>query len=97
MSNYICKQRKSLFIFKRALLSKIIVRSKEMSICENCFKCSFRFCVVSPLDSIQCVEYICSNRSKYNILNFTIIQLETLFSIYVRLETELENAFERQI
>ena len=95
MSNRIRKQRKSSSIFKKAFLSKIIVRFKEMSICENCFKCGFCFCIVSPLDFVRYIEYICSNYFRYNILDLIAIQLETLSSIYARLKAELEDAFEK--
>ncbi len=97
MFNCIRKQRKSSSVFKRAFLSKVIVRSKEILVYENCFKHSLRFCAVFPLDSIQYIEYIRSNRFKYDILSFITTQLETLSSIYVRLETELKDAFEKQI
>ena|SRR6266566_9529012 len=97
MSNCIRKQKKSSSIFKKTLLSKIIVRSKEMLIYENCFKRGFHFYAISPLDSIQCVEYICSKYFGYNVLSPIVIQLEILSSIYVRLEAELKNTLKKQI
>ncbi len=97
MSNRIRKQRKSSFVFKGALLSKVIVRFKEMPICENCFKRGLRSYVVSLLDSMRYMEYIRSNRSKYDVLGPIVVQLETLFSIYIRLEMKLENTFEKQM
>ena len=97
MSNRVCKQRKSSSIFKKALLTKIIVRSKEISICENYFKCGLCFYTVFPLDSIQYIECICSNRFKYDILNLIVIQLETLSLTHICLEMELEDTFEKQI
>ena len=97
MSNRIRKQRKPSFIFKRAFLLKVIVRSKEISIYKNYFKCDFRFYIVSPLDSSQCIKYIRSNYSRYNILNPTTTQLKTLSSTYVRLKTKLKDTFEKQM
>ena len=97
MFNRICKQRKSSSVFKGTFLSKIIIRSKEMSIYKNCFKHDLRSYAVSPLDSSQYIEYICLNRSRYDILNPTTAQLKTLSSTYVRLEVELKNTFEKQI
>ncbi len=97
MSNCIRKQRKSLSIFKRTFLLKVIARFKEMLIYKNCFKCSFHFCTVSPLDSMRYIECIRLNRSRYDVLSPTVIQLETLSSIYIYLETELEDIFEKQM
>ncbi len=95
MFNRIRKQRKSSSIFKGAFLSRIITRFKEISICENCFKCDFRSYAVSPLDSIRYIECIRLNRFGYDVLNPTAVQLKALSSIYVCLETELENVFEK--
>ncbi len=95
MSSCIRKQRKSSSMFKGALLSKVIVRSEEISICENCFKRGFRFYMVSLLDSVRYMKYVCSNRSRCDVLGLTVAQLEALSSIYVRLEAELEDAFEK--
>ncbi len=95
ISNRIYKQTKSSSIFKRALLSKVIVRSKEISIYENCFKYGLRFYTVSPLDSIQYVKCVRSNCSGYDILDLITTQLETLSSTHIRLETKLENTFEK--
>ncbi len=97
MFSRIRKQRKSSSIFKKALLLRIIVRSKEISICKNCFKRGFRFCAVSPLDSTRCIECVRLNRSGCNVLGLTTAQLEILSSIHTRLEVELEDAFEKQI
>ena len=97
MFNRICKQRKSLSIFKKALLSKVNVRSKEMPIYENCFKHSLRSYAVSPLDSTRCVKYVRSNRFRCDVLGFIAAQLKALSSIYVCLEAELEDTFEKQI
>ncbi len=97
MSNRIRKQRKSSSVFKRAFLSRVIVRSKEMSIYKNCFKYNLRSYTVSPLDSIRSIKYIRSNRSKYDILGPIAIQLKALSSIYVRLEAELEDIFKKQM
>ncbi len=66
-----------------------------MSIYENCFKYGLRFCAVSPLDSTWYIEYICSNRSRYNVLDPSTTQLKALSSIHTRLETKLENALEK--
>ncbi len=68
-----------------------------MLICKNCFKRDFRFYTVSLLDSIRYVEYIRSNHSKCDVLNFIAVQLKALSSIYIRLEAELEDTFEKQI
>ena len=68
-----------------------------MSIYKNCFKYNLRSYTVSPLDSIRSIKYIRSNRSKYDILGPIAIQLKALSSIYIRLETELKDAFEKQI
>jgi len=95
MSSRIRKQRKSSSIFKRALLLKVFVRFKEMPICENCFKRSLRSCVVSSLDSVWYMEYVRSNRSRCDVLDSIIAQLEVLFSTHVRLEIELEDIFEK--
>ncbi len=73
MSSRIHKQRKHSFVFKRAFLLKIIVISKEMPICENCFKHGFRSCAISSLDSSRYIEYIRSNRSRYNIIGPTAV------------------------
>ena len=97
MFNCIHKQRKPSSIFKRAFLSKVIAQSKEMPICENWFKRGFRSYVVSPLDSIRCVECVCSNCFGYDVLGPIATQLEALSSTYVRLEMELEDAFEKQM
>ncbi len=97
MSSRIRKQRKSSSVFKGALLSKVIVRSKEMPICENCFKCGLRFCAVSSLDSVWCAECVRSNRFGCDVLGLTAAQLEVLSSIYVCLEAELEDVFEKQM
>ncbi len=80
---------------KTLTLSRVIVRSKEIPIYENCFKRGLRSCTVSPLDSARCMECVRSNRSEYNILGPIATQLETLSSTYVCLEEELEDAFER--
>src|SRR6266566_9697285 len=95
MSSRIRKQRKSSSVFKRALLLKIIVRSKEMPIYKNYLKHGLRFYTVSLLDSTWYIEYVRSNRSKCNILGPITIQLEALSSIYTRLEAKLKNAFEK--
>ncbi len=97
MSNRIRKQRKPSSIFKKAFLSKVIVQSKEIPICENCFKRGLRSYAVSPLDFARCIEYVRLNRSGYDILSSTTIQLETLFSTHIHLETELEDTFEKQM
>ena len=76
-------------------MSRIIARSKEMPIYENCFKRGFRFYVVSPLDSTQYMECIRSNRSRCDVLDPIAVQLEVLSSIHVRLEAELEDAFKK--
>ena len=95
MSSCICKQKKSSSIFKKAFLSKVIVRSKEISIYENCFKCNLRSYTVSLLDSTRYIEYVCSNRSRYNVLGPITTQLETLSSTHVCLKTELEDTLEK--
>src|SRR6266566_5418464 len=97
MFNRIHKQRKSSSVFKRAFLSKVIVRSKEISIYENCFKRSLRSYAVSPLDSARYMECVRSNRFRCDILSPITAQLKTLSSIYICLETELEDVFEKQI
>ncbi len=51
--------------------------------------------MVSLLDSVRCVKYIRSNRFGYDILDSTTVQLEVLSSIYIRLETELEDVFKK--
>ncbi len=94
ISSCIYKQRKSSSVFKKALLLKVIARSKEISIYKNY---SLRFYTVFPLDSTQCIKYIRSNCSGYNILSPIVIQLKVLSSTYICLEIELEDAFERQI
>ena len=68
-----------------------------MPICENCFKRGLRSYTVSLLDSARCIKYIRSNCFRYNILSLTAVQLETLSSTYIRLEIELEDAFEKQM
>ncbi len=73
MFNRIRKQRKSSSVFKRAFLSRVIARFKEMPIYKNCFKYDFRSYAVSPLDSIRCMEYVRSNRSRYNILGLIVV------------------------
>ncbi len=95
ISNYIYKQRKSSSVFKRAFLLKIIVRSKEMSIYKNCFKCSLRFYTVFLLDSTRCMEYVRLNRFKYDVLGLIVVQLEILSLIHIHLEAELEDVFEK--
>ncbi len=86
-----------MFIFKKVFLSKIIISFKEISIYKNYFKYRFRSYIVSLLDSLQYIEYIRSNRFKYNIINLIVIQLEILSSIYIRFKVKLEDAFEKQI
>ena len=56
---------------------------------------SLRFCTVSPLDSVRCIEYVRSNRFKYDILSPTATQLKALSSTHIHLKTELEDAFEK--
>ncbi len=97
MFNRIRKQKKSSSIFKKTFLSKVIIRSKEISIYENYFERDFRFYIISPLDSMQYMKYVRSSRSKYDILKPTTIQLETLSSTYVRLKIELKDAFKKQM
>ncbi len=45
----------------------------------------------SSLDSVKYIEYVRLNRSGYDVLDFTAAQLETLSSIYTKLEIELED------
>src|SRR6266566_1660395 len=97
MFNRIRKQRKSSSIFKRAFLSRIIVRSKKISIYKNCFKYGFRSYMVSLLDSIQYMKYVHLNRFKNDILDLTATQLKTLSSIYICLKVKLEDIFKKQI
>jgi len=78
-------------------LSKIIVRSKEIPIYENCFKRRFRSYAVLPLDSSRCIEYIRSNRLRCDVISPTAVQFEALSSIYICLETELEDVLKKQI
>ncbi len=66
-----------------------------MPTCENYFKRGLRFYTVSLLDSTQYIEYVYLNRSGYDVLGPTVVQLEILSSIYIRLETELEDAFKK--
>ncbi len=95
MSNRIYKQKKHSSVFKRMLLSRIIAKSKEILICENCFKRGFRFYIMSPLDSSYCIEYIQSNRSGCDIMGPTAVQFEALSSTYVCFEAELKDALEK--
>ena len=76
-------------------MSRVIVRSKEMPIYENCFKRGFRFYVVSPLNSTWYIECVRLNRFGYDVLGPIAVQLEALFSIYVRLEVELKDVFKK--
>ncbi len=71
--NYICKQKKYSFVFKRMFLLRIIIKSKEMLICKNYFKRRFRFYAMLPLDLLRCIEYVRSNHSKYNIISPTAV------------------------
>ena len=68
-----------------------------MLIYKNCFKRGLCFYTVSLLDSTRCIKCVYSNRSKYDVLSPIVIQLKTLSSIYIRLKTELEDAFEKQM
>ncbi len=43
------------------------------------------------------MEYIRSNRFKYNVLSLITTQLKTLSSTYIHLKTELEDTFEKQM
>jgi len=95
ISNRIYKQRKSSSVFKKTFLLRVIVRSKEMLICENCFKYDLRFYIVSPLDSARCIECIRLNYSKCDILGFIATQLKVLSSTYVYLKAKLEDTFEK--
>ncbi len=97
MSSCIHKQRKSSSIFKKTFLSKVIVQSKEMPIYENCFKHGLRFYTVSPLDSARYIKCVRSNRSRYDVLNLTTVQLEALSSTHICLETKLEDVLEKQM
>ncbi len=97
ISSRIRTQKKYSFVFKRAFLSRVIATSKEIPICENCFRRRFRFYMVSPLNSSRCIECIRSNRFGYDIISSIATQLETLSSTYVRLEIELEDIFEKQM
>ncbi len=76
-------------------MSRIIVKSKEIPICENCFKRRFCSYTVSPLDLSYCIECVRSNRSGYDVIGPIVVQFEILFSIYVRFEAELEDVFEK--
>ncbi len=66
-----------------------------MPIYENYFKRSLRSYTVSPLDSMWYIEYIRSNRSGYDVLSPTAVQLKTLSSIHIRLKVELKDTFEK--
>ncbi len=68
-----------------------------MPICENYFKCRFRFYTVSPLDSLRCIECIRSYCSRCDIIGPTVVQFEVLSSIYIYLEAKLEDVFKKQI
>ncbi len=97
MFSCIRKSKRHSFMFKRAFLSKIIIKFKEIPICENCFKRGFCSYAMSPLDSSRYVEYVQLNRSRCNVIDPTTAQFKTLSSIYVCLEAELEDAFKKQI